>query len=166
MYPLQNTRAVYCIAILMTPYDTSWPLMPPWGKRRGRETTQGHLVPMSLRKSLCLPRHRKLKATLSTEQILWNQDQVSAKVNRRGASKDETYWREINAAMALTNLAQGKDKLQGTTSCIIQKSSHISEVKTVKVPLIQQYQWLWLVCTPRTDTLGWSLLQACFALEL
>ncbi|XP_029448472.1 homeobox protein Mohawk [Rhinatrema bivittatum] len=59
--------------------------------------------------------------------------------NKKGASKDETYWKEINAAMALTNLAQGKDKLQGTTSCIIQKSSHISEVKTVKVPLIQQY---------------------------
>uniref|UniRef100_A0A8D0HPV1 Mohawk homeobox n=1 Tax=Sphenodon punctatus TaxID=8508 RepID=A0A8D0HPV1_SPHPU len=56
-----------------------------------------------------------------------------------GTSKDETYWKEINAAMALTNLAQGKDKLQGTTSCIIQKSSHISEVKTVKVPLVQQF---------------------------
>ncbi|XP_043922604.1 homeobox protein Mohawk [Protopterus annectens] len=53
--------------------------------------------------------------------------------------KDETYWREINAAMALTNLAQGSDKVHGTTSCIIQKSSHISEVKTVKVPLLQQY---------------------------
>ncbi|XP_018124213.1 mohawk homeobox S homeolog isoform X1 [Xenopus laevis] len=60
-------------------------------------------------------------------------------VNKEGASKDETYWREINAAMALTNLAQGKDKLQGTTSCIIQKSSHISEVKTVKVALLQKY---------------------------
>uniref|UniRef100_A0A8C6Z1S9 Mohawk homeobox n=1 Tax=Nothoprocta perdicaria TaxID=30464 RepID=A0A8C6Z1S9_NOTPE len=59
--------------------------------------------------------------------------------NRKGTSKDETYWKEINAAMALTNLAQGKDKLQGTTSCIIQKSSHISEVKTVKVPLVQQF---------------------------
>ncbi|KAF2984085.1 hypothetical protein EK904_008125, partial [Melospiza melodia maxima] len=50
--------------------------------------------------------------------------------NRRGPSKDETYWKEINAAMALTNLAQGKDKLQGTTSCIIQKSSHISELRS------------------------------------
>ncbi|XP_053568936.1 homeobox protein Mohawk [Bombina bombina] len=60
-------------------------------------------------------------------------------VNKKGAYKDETYWREMNAAMALTNLAHGKDKLQGTTSCIIQKSSHISEVKTVKVPLLQQY---------------------------
>ncbi|EMP31608.1 Homeobox protein Mohawk [Chelonia mydas] len=59
--------------------------------------------------------------------------------NRKGPSKDETYWKEINAAMALTNLAQGKDKLQGTTSCIIQKSSHISEIKTVKVPLVQQF---------------------------
>uniref|UniRef100_A0A3P8ZFK5 Homeobox domain-containing protein n=1 Tax=Esox lucius TaxID=8010 RepID=A0A3P8ZFK5_ESOLU len=54
--------------------------------------------------------------------------------------KDETYWKEINAAMALTNLAQGKDSnASGTTSCIIQKSSHISEVKTVKVPLAQKY---------------------------
>ncbi|EPY78901.1 hypothetical protein CB1_000992003 [Camelus ferus] len=59
--------------------------------------------------------------------------------NRRGPNKDDTYWREINAAMALTNLAQGKDQLQGTTSCIIQKSSHIAEVKTVKVPLAQQF---------------------------
>lgn len=63
----------------------------------------------------------------------------SSAANRKGTSKDETYWKEINAAMALTNLAQGKDKLQGTTSCIIQKSSHISEVKTVKVPLVQQF---------------------------
>uniref|UniRef100_A0A3B3UVL3 Mohawk homeobox a n=1 Tax=Poecilia latipinna TaxID=48699 RepID=A0A3B3UVL3_9TELE len=47
-------------------------------------------------------------------------------------AKDETYWKEINAAMALTNLAQGKDSVSGTTSCIIQKSSHIAEVKTVK----------------------------------
>ncbi|XP_035525204.1 homeobox protein Mohawk-like [Morone saxatilis] len=53
--------------------------------------------------------------------------------------KDETYWREINAAMALTNLAQGKDSASGTTSCIIQKSSHIAEIKTVKVPLMQKY---------------------------
>lgn len=49
--------------------------------------------------------------------------------------KDETYWKEINAAMALTNLAQGKDSASGTTSCIIQKSSHIAEIKTVKVPV-------------------------------
>ncbi|MEQ2186597.1 hypothetical protein GOODEAATRI_030283 [Goodea atripinnis] len=33
----------------------------------------------------------------------------------------------MNAAMALTNLAQGKDSVSGTTSCIIQKSSHIAE---------------------------------------
>ncbi|KAM4828940.1 homeobox protein Mohawk [Thomomys bottae] len=59
--------------------------------------------------------------------------------HRKGPSKEDTYWREINAAMALTNLAQGKDKLQGTTSCIIQKSSHIAEVKTVKVPLTQPF---------------------------
>ncbi|RXM35987.1 Homeobox protein Mohawk [Acipenser ruthenus] len=57
----------------------------------------------------------------------------------RGTCKDETYWREIHAAMALTNLAQGKDKVSGTTSCIIQKSSHISEIKTVKVPLAQTF---------------------------
>ncbi|XP_077022077.1 homeobox protein Mohawk [Tamandua tetradactyla] len=59
--------------------------------------------------------------------------------HRRGPSKDDTYWKEINAAMALTNLAQGKDPLQGTTSCIIQKSSHIAEVKTVKVPLLPPF---------------------------
>lgn len=60
--------------------------------------------------------------------------------NRRGPSKDDTYWKEINAAMALTNLAQGKDEAQGTTtSCIIQKSSHIAEVKTVKLPLVQHF---------------------------
>lgn len=53
--------------------------------------------------------------------------------------RDETYWREINAAMALTNLAQSKDSVPGTTSCIIQKSSHIAEIKTVKVPLVQKY---------------------------
>ncbi|KAK2858664.1 hypothetical protein Q5P01_003284 [Channa striata] len=52
--------------------------------------------------------------------------------------KDETYWKEINAAMALTNLAHGKDTTSGTTSCIIQKSSHIAEIKTVKVPLAQK----------------------------
>ncbi|KAJ8395025.1 hypothetical protein AAFF_G00039760 [Aldrovandia affinis] len=57
----------------------------------------------------------------------------------RARGKDETYWKEINAAMALTNLAQGKDSVSGTTSCIIQKSSHISEIKTVKVPMVQKY---------------------------
>uniref|UniRef100_A0A8C2X7K5 Mohawk homeobox a n=1 Tax=Cyclopterus lumpus TaxID=8103 RepID=A0A8C2X7K5_CYCLU len=57
----------------------------------------------------------------------------------KSKGKDETYWREINAAMALTNLAQGKDSASGTTSCIIQKSSHIAEIKTVKVPLMQKY---------------------------
>uniref|UniRef100_A0A671YLH4 Mohawk homeobox a n=1 Tax=Sparus aurata TaxID=8175 RepID=A0A671YLH4_SPAAU len=57
----------------------------------------------------------------------------------KAKGKDETYWREINAAMALTNLAQGKDRASGTTSCIIQKSSHIAEIKTVKVPLMQKY---------------------------
>uniref|UniRef100_A0A4W3IEF5 Mohawk homeobox b n=1 Tax=Callorhinchus milii TaxID=7868 RepID=A0A4W3IEF5_CALMI len=53
--------------------------------------------------------------------------------------KDETYWKEINAAMALTNLAQAKGKLQGTTSCIIQKSSHISEIKTLKISPTNQF---------------------------
>ncbi|XP_029402566.1 homeobox protein Mohawk isoform X1 [Mus pahari] len=60
--------------------------------------------------------------------------------NRRGPSKDDTYWKEINAAMALTNLAQGEGEVQGTTtSCIIQKSSHIAEVKTVKLPLVRRF---------------------------
>lgn len=57
----------------------------------------------------------------------------------KARGKDETYWKEINAAMALTNLAQTKDSVSGTTSCIIQKSSHISEIKTVKVPIMQRY---------------------------
>lgn len=74
-----------------------------------------------------------------TENLENGPNKCESAANRRGPSKDETYWKEINAAMALTNLAQGKDKLQGTTSCIIQKSSHISEVKTVKVPLVQQF---------------------------
>ncbi|KAJ3611045.1 hypothetical protein NHX12_021061 [Muraenolepis orangiensis] len=59
-------------------------------------------------------------------------------IKPRAKGKDETYWREINAAMALTNLAQVKDTA-GTTSCIIQKSSHIAEIKTVKVPLMHKY---------------------------
>ncbi|KAM4718263.1 LOW QUALITY PROTEIN: outer dynein arm-docking complex subunit 2-like [Anableps anableps] len=58
---------------------------------------------------------------------------VAATQKEKVKAKDETYWKEINAAMALTNLAQGKDSVSGTTSCIIQKSSHIAEVKTVKV---------------------------------
>uniref|UniRef100_A0A1A8M5U9 Mohawk homeobox a n=1 Tax=Nothobranchius pienaari TaxID=704102 RepID=A0A1A8M5U9_9TELE len=64
---------------------------------------------------------------------------VAATQKEKVKGKDETYWKEINAAMALTNLAQGKDGVSGTTSCIIQKSSHIAEIKTVKVPLMQKY---------------------------
>ncbi|XP_023257641.1 homeobox protein Mohawk isoform X2 [Seriola lalandi dorsalis] len=64
---------------------------------------------------------------------------VAAAQKEKVKGKDETYWKEINAAMALTNLAQGKDSASGTTSCIIQKSSHIAEIKTVKVPLMQKY---------------------------
>ncbi|KAG7216694.1 hypothetical protein INR49_021063 [Caranx melampygus] len=64
---------------------------------------------------------------------------VAAAQKEKVKGKDETYWKEINAAMALTNLAQGKDSVSGTTSCIIQKSSHIAEIKTVKVPLVQKY---------------------------
>uniref|UniRef100_A0A8C8ER04 Homeobox domain-containing protein n=1 Tax=Oncorhynchus tshawytscha TaxID=74940 RepID=A0A8C8ER04_ONCTS len=54
-----------------------------------------------------------------------------------GQRREEAEWREIHAAMALTNLAQGQCCATGTTttSCIIQKSSHISEIKTVKVSL-------------------------------
>ncbi|XP_038124905.1 homeobox protein Mohawk-like isoform X2 [Cyprinodon tularosa] len=57
---------------------------------------------------------------------------VAASQEEKVKAKDETQWKEINAAVALTNLAQGKDCVSGTTSCIIQKSSHIAEVKTVK----------------------------------
>uniref|UniRef100_A0A8D3BTE4 Mohawk homeobox b n=1 Tax=Scophthalmus maximus TaxID=52904 RepID=A0A8D3BTE4_SCOMX len=55
--------------------------------------------------------------------------------------RDDQGWREIHAAVALTNLAQGQ---MPTASCtagpalasrIIQKSSHIAEVQTVKVAL-------------------------------
>lgn len=67
----------------------------------------------------------------------------SEKRKEGGRGRDETYWKEIHAAMALTNMAaQGKDggtAATGTTSCIIQKSSHIAEIKTVKVPLVPQH---------------------------
>lgn len=54
----------------------------------------------------------------------------------RKGGNNETYWKELHAAMALTNLAQVKESsAAGTTSCIIQKSSHIAEIKTVKVPI-------------------------------
>ncbi|XP_017597045.1 PREDICTED: homeobox protein Mohawk [Corvus brachyrhynchos] len=86
------------------------------------------------------PKILKIPETgLYAENLENGPNKCESAANRKGSSKDETYWKEINAAMALTNLAQGKDKLQGTTSCIIQKSSHISEVKTVKVPLVQQF---------------------------
>uniref|UniRef100_A0A8C7LIB8 Mohawk homeobox n=1 Tax=Oncorhynchus kisutch TaxID=8019 RepID=A0A8C7LIB8_ONCKI len=57
--------------------------------------------------------------------------------SERSQRREEAEWREIHAAMALTNLAQGQCCATGTTttSCIIQKSSHISEIKTVKVSL-------------------------------
>ncbi|XP_035985367.1 homeobox protein Mohawk isoform X3 [Fundulus heteroclitus] len=64
---------------------------------------------------------------------------VTATQKQKKKAKVETHWKEINAAMALTNLAQGKDSVSGTTSCIIQKSSHIAEVKTVKVALVHKY---------------------------
>ncbi|XP_035981659.1 LOW QUALITY PROTEIN: homeobox protein Mohawk [Fundulus heteroclitus] len=57
---------------------------------------------------------------------------ITATQKEEVKAKDEMHWKEINAAMALTNLAQGKDSVSGTTSCIIQKSSHIAEVKTVR----------------------------------
>ncbi|XP_072108155.1 mohawk homeobox a isoform X1 [Mobula birostris] len=68
-----------------------------------------------------------------TEMLEQGLNQLTSYPKQREASKDETYWKEINAAMALTNLAQAKGKIQGTTSCIIQKSSHISEIKTLKI---------------------------------
>uniref|UniRef100_A0A4W4ENV1 Homeobox domain-containing protein n=1 Tax=Electrophorus electricus TaxID=8005 RepID=A0A4W4ENV1_ELEEL len=61
---------------------------------------------------------------------------------RKGGCRghDATYWKEIHAAMALTNLAQSKQSIApGTTSCIIQKSSHIAEIKTVKVPMAPRH---------------------------
>lgn len=69
-------------------------------------------------------------------------DSGKSKDSSRG--KDETYWKEIHAAMALTNMAaRGKEgaatTASTTTSCIIQKSSHIAEIKTVKVPMLPQH---------------------------
>ncbi|XP_038124910.1 mohawk homeobox a isoform X1 [Cyprinodon tularosa] len=64
---------------------------------------------------------------------------VAATQEEKAKAKDVTQWKEINAVMALTNLAQGKDGVSGTTSCIIQKSSHIAEVKTVKVPFVTKF---------------------------
>lgn len=84
-------------------------------------------------------------SALSSVISLWILNAIRSSAGVRVAQKekmkgrDETYWREINAAMALTNLAQSKDSTSGTTSCIIQKSSHIAEIKTVKVPLMQKY---------------------------
>ncbi|KAK1790764.1 hypothetical protein P4O66_014618, partial [Electrophorus voltai] len=66
----------------------------------------------------------------------------SHKGMRKGGCRghDATYWKEIHAAMALTNLAQSKQSIApGTTSCIIQKSSHIAEIKTVKVPMAPRH---------------------------
>uniref|UniRef100_A0A3B3WV92 Homeobox domain-containing protein n=1 Tax=Poecilia mexicana TaxID=48701 RepID=A0A3B3WV92_9TELE len=65
--------------------------------------------------------------------LAWGQLQ-----SRNPPRKDGQGWREIHAAVALTSLAQGKScKSAGAalTSRIIQKSSHISEVQTVKAPL-------------------------------
>ncbi|XP_063062969.1 mohawk homeobox a isoform X2 [Engraulis encrasicolus] len=69
-------------------------------------------------------------------------DNNGCQPREKGRGKEETYWKEINAAMALTNLAtHGKDSSPSgtTTSCIIQKSSHIAEIKTVKVPIMHKY---------------------------
>ncbi|XP_032872046.1 homeobox protein Mohawk isoform X2 [Amblyraja radiata] len=68
-----------------------------------------------------------------TETVEHGPNRLTSYPKKKETSKDETYWKEINAAMALTNLAQAKGKIQGTTSCIIQKSSHISEIKTLKI---------------------------------
>uniref|UniRef100_A0A3P8U1A1 Mohawk homeobox b n=1 Tax=Amphiprion percula TaxID=161767 RepID=A0A3P8U1A1_AMPPE len=55
----------------------------------------------------------------------------------RYSRRGDQSWREIHAAVALTSLAQGQSGSSGPTltSRIIQKSSHISEVQTVKVAL-------------------------------
>uniref|UniRef100_A0A096M6Q7 Mohawk homeobox b n=1 Tax=Poecilia formosa TaxID=48698 RepID=A0A096M6Q7_POEFO len=56
--------------------------------------------------------------------------------SRNPPRKDGQGWREIHAAVALTSLAQVKQSAGAAlTSRIIQKSSHISEVQTVKAPL-------------------------------
>ncbi|KAF4076362.1 hypothetical protein AMELA_G00213520 [Ameiurus melas] len=70
--------------------------------------------------------------------------QFHERCNPKGGmqGKGATYWNELHAAMALTNLAQSEDATPaGTTSCIIQKSSHIAEIKTVKVPIAPPRQY-------------------------
>ncbi|KAL4630938.1 homeobox protein Mohawk [Arapaima gigas] len=74
-----------------------------------------------------------------TETVEHGSAKCDNAVKEKQRGKDETYWKEINAAMALTNLSQAKDSVSGTTSCIIQKSSHIAEIKTVKVPVLHKY---------------------------
>uniref|UniRef100_A0A667ZFC1 Mohawk homeobox b n=1 Tax=Myripristis murdjan TaxID=586833 RepID=A0A667ZFC1_9TELE len=62
-------------------------------------------------------------------------DCASTKCDKRQQRRGDQSWREIHAAMALTNLAQGCTTGPALTSRIIQKSSHISEIQTVKVAL-------------------------------
>ncbi|XP_047206390.1 homeobox protein Mohawk-like isoform X2 [Girardinichthys multiradiatus] len=81
-------------------------------------------------------------------------------------AKDETYWKEMNAAMALTNLAQGKDSVSGTTSCIIQKSSHIAEVKTVKKAAAAEVLALTLSSHPDVKTSKHSTLSKLDKVQL
>ncbi|KAI5092652.1 homeobox protein Mohawk, partial [Silurus meridionalis] len=72
--------------------------------------------------------------TTDTKGTQGNKNWCNPKGGLRG--KSATYWNELHAAMALTNLAQSEEAMPtGTTSCIIQKSSHIAEIKTVKVPI-------------------------------
>uniref|UniRef100_A0A8C2X7M5 Mohawk homeobox b n=1 Tax=Cyclopterus lumpus TaxID=8103 RepID=A0A8C2X7M5_CYCLU len=63
-------------------------------------------------------------------------DYASTKCDREQQQRGgDQGWREIHAAVALTNLAQGCTAGPTLTSRIIQKSSHISEVQTINVAL-------------------------------
>ncbi|MEQ2276352.1 hypothetical protein XENORESO_018324 [Xenotaenia resolanae] len=68
--------------------------------------------------------------------------------------------------MALTNLAQGKDSISGTTSCIIQKSSHIAEVKTVKKAAAAEVLALTLSSHPDVKTSKHSTLSKLDKVQL
>ncbi|MED6265976.1 hypothetical protein CHARACLAT_030886 [Characodon lateralis] len=91
---------------------------------------------------------------------------VAATQEEKVKAKDKTYWKEMNAAMALTNLAQGKDSVSGTTSCIIQKSSHIAEVKTVKKAAAAEVLALTLSSHPDVKTSKHSTLSKLDKVQL
>ncbi|XP_034147290.1 homeobox protein Mohawk-like isoform X2 [Esox lucius] len=71
----------------------------------------------------------KRDSDVKRERTQWKEEEASWR-------EEEASWRETHAALALTSLSRGRSLAtgpSGTTSHIVQKSSHISEVKTVSV---------------------------------